>query len=349
MRLFIVGLQESGQMGSYLAAAAQQVGLNGIILDAGQAEARGRIGQSFYWRLRGKRPGRLRAFSRDVVRECAQGRPDLVIATGRAPLDIACLEALHDLGAKVVNYSTDDPWNPALRAPWFLKVLPHYDAIFTTRRANIEDFRQAGVRTVQYLPFAYDPESHRPGVPETSSRPCDVLFVGGCDADRLPLIAALIDAGLDVALFGGYWNRHTLTRPYWRGMADQETIRTASASARVCLCLVRRANRDENVMRSFEAAAIGGCILAEDTRDHRELYGDAARYFTTNDDLVREARDLVCRDDVRADLARHLRQRVARTSNTYADRLREILRSTGFGAPAVSSIASDRRLVQNAL
>ena len=62
----------------------------------------------------------------------------------------------------------------------------------------------------------------------------------------------------------------------------QVTIRAASASAKVCLCLVRRANRDGHTMRSFEAAAIGGCILAEDTADHREIFGPedyAARYF----------------------------------------------------------------------
>ncbi len=62
---------------------------------------------------------------------------------------------------------------------------------------------------------------------------------------------------------------HPITRANWRGVADQDTIRSASAAARVCLCLVRRANRDGHVMRSFEAAVIGGCILAQDTADHR--------------------------------------------------------------------------------
>ena len=148
-----------------------------------------------------------------------------------------------------------------------------------------------------------------------------VLFVGGCDDDRLPLISALIKAGLNLALFGGYWDRHPITRAHWRGLADQDTIRSASAAARICLCLVRRANRDGHVMRSFEAAAIGGCILAEDTADHRELFGpddQAVRYFKTVDDMVQQARLLVADAAARRRLSIGLRERMIGGDHTYA-------------------------------
>ena len=215
--------------------------------------------------------------------------------------------------------------NPALRAQWFLSALPAYDAVFTPRHANLDDFRRCGVRTVRYLPFAYDPEVHRPW-PEHALKgaPSDVMFVGGCDDDRLSLISVLIDAGLNLALFGGYWNRHPKTRAHWRGLANQDTIRCASAAARICLCLVRRANRDGHVMRSFEAAAIGGCILAEDTADHRMLFGPddhAVRYFKTIGEMQQQAKLLIADADLRRRLAIRLRERVAGGGNAYADRL----------------------------
>ena len=218
-----------------------------------------------------------------------------------------------------------------------------YDAVFTTRHANIEDFRSCGVRSVHYLPFAYDPDVHRPW-PENipTGAPSDVLFVGGCDGDRLPLISAIIDAGLDVALFGGYWNRHSKTRSYWRGIADQDTIRSASAATRVCLCLVRRANRDGHVMRSFEAAAIGGCILAEDTADHRQLFGpenEAVRYFqTVSQELVQQAKILVADAEARLRLSAQLRERLAAGRNTYADRLAAMLRLVERGGSNVMDL-----------
>lgn len=329
MKLLIIAPNQWGHMGRYLTSAARQLGLDFRIIDANEAEARSRIRKSFYWRLRGKRPGRLERFAARVLNFCAEARPDLVITTGRAPLERSHIESLRALGVRIVNYSTDDPWNPRLKAPWFLAAMPSYDAIFTTRRANLDDFRRCGVQAVHYVPFAYDPQVHRPWAENVpASRPSDLLFVGGYDVDRFPLIGALIDAGLDLALFGLYWNRHFKTRAYWRGLADQDTIRSASAVARVCLCLVRRANRDGHVMRSYEAAAIGGCILAEDTADHRELFGDAARYFSTTAELVQQAKSLGNDAEARHRLSLRLRDRMAANGHTYADRLATMLRAS---------------------
>ena len=330
MKLLIIGFTQPGHMGNYLVSAARQLGLDHQIIDASGAEAGSRIGRSFYWRICGKRPARLHEFGARVLAVCAEMRPNVVLSTGCAPLDRSHIAGLRELGASVINYSTDDPWNPAQRASWFLSALPAYDAVFTTRHANIEDFRRCGVRSVHYMPFAYDPDVHRPW-PENApvGAPSDVLFVGGCDKDRLPLISAMIDLGLDVALFGGYWNRHPKTRSYWRGIADQDTIRSASAATRVCLCLVRRANRDGHVMRSFEAAAIGGCILAEDTADHRHFFGpenQAAWYFQTVFQLVQQAKILVADAEARLRLSTQLRERLAAGRNTYADRLAAMLR-----------------------
>jgi spore maturation protein CgeB len=331
MKLLIIGYSQPGQMGSYLASAAETLGLNYQIMDAGRAETRSRIVQSVYWRLRGKRPPNLSSFASQVLGACKAMKPTVVLTTGsRAPLEGSHIEKLRNLGVKVINYSTDDPWNPVLRAPWFISALPSYDVIFTPRRANLDDFRRCGVRSIHYMPFAYDPEIHRPWLDSSSpSAPCDVLFVGGCDPERLPLIGALADAGLNLALFGGYWNRHSRTRAYWRGVTDQDTIRAASATARICLCLVRRANRDDHVMRSFEAAAIGGCVLAEDTPDHRELFGPddhAARYFKSISDMVQQAKILTEDAGLRRRLSLGLRERMTARSDTYADRLAAILR-----------------------
>jgi len=135
-------------------------------------------------------------------------------------------------------------------------------------------------------------------------------------------------------LFGGYWNRHSKTRPFWRGIVDQDTIRAASAATRVCLCLVRRANRDDNVMRSFEAAAIGGCILAEDTPGHRDLFGPenhSARYFRNTSEMVQEAKALVSDPQARRSISVQLRKRIAMGGNSYADRLMTMLRLSGAG------------------
>jgi spore maturation protein CgeB len=82
-------------------------------------------------------------------------------------------------------------------------------------------------------------------------------------------------------------------------------------------------------MRTFEAAAIGGCILAEDTEDHRDIFGpndSAVRYFETIPGLVREAQSLAADPSARHRLSTGLHERMAVRTDTYADRLAAMLR-----------------------
>jgi hypothetical protein len=53
------------------------------------------------------------------------------------------------MGIKRFNFLTDDPFNRAHYAPWFLKALPDYDVVFSPRRANIQDLLNAGCPRVE--------------------------------------------------------------------------------------------------------------------------------------------------------------------------------------------------------
>jgi spore maturation protein CgeB len=256
------------------------------------------------------------------------------VATGLAPLERHTIDEVGALGAVRLNYLTDDPWNPAHRAGWFLDALAGYDRVFSPRRANLEELRQAGCGEVAYLPFAFNPEQHYPQAPYTQEEQeqlaCDVAFVGAADRDRLPFAEALVGAGLHVALYGGFWERYARTRPFSRGLAGPETLRKATAAAKITLCLVRRANRDGHVMRSFEAAASGACLLMEHTAEHEELFGPDGEAVLFFHDLsgLRRGCDLLLGDEgLRRRLAEAVRRRVTEASNTYYDRLRTMLAS----------------------
>ena len=135
--------------------------------------------------------------------------------------------------------------------------------------------------------------------------------MGGADRERVPFIAALNRLGVSVAVYGDYWNRYPETRASHRGYGDIATLRKATSAAKVNLCLVRRANRDGQVMRSYEAAAIGSCMLVEDTPEHRELFGpdgETVVYFETIDDMLRRLQLLLDAPDERARLRRAVQQ-----------------------------------------
>jgi spore maturation protein CgeB len=242
------------------------------------------------------------------------------------------LAAIGRLGIVRVNYSTDDPWNPNQQAQWFLRALPFYDKIFSTRQANIDDFQRQGIDDVSYLPFGYDPLIwHAADTPEiVEGAEQHVLFVGGADRDRSPFITALARAGLGVTVFGGYWNRYAPSSVRNMGIGDAYAIRRATALSPVSLCLVRRANRDGHVMRSFEIPAAGGCMLAEDTHEHRTIFGDdGARvlYFDSEARMIEGARALLEDETMRRRLAQSANEMILSNKHTYLDRLQTMLRS----------------------
>jgi hypothetical protein len=330
-RLLIVGNPEPIHVGAHLLRAAHDLGLPAMLCDSRQAYDGLWPVRKWNWWLRGRRPSRLRAFSRQVVQAAEAFGPTAVLTTGQAPLDAAALEALGKRGVRRLNYLTDDPWNPNHHAPWFLDALPRYDHVFSPRRSNLGDLARAGCPRVAYLPFAYAPHLHfpEPGpAPQPDPFACDVMFAGGADRDRVPYLAALVRAGFDVALYGGYWERYAATCAHARGHLDGPALRRATRGARVVLCLVRRANRDGHVMRTFEAPTMGACLLAEHTAEHEEILGpdgEAVVYFRTIPEMVDRLRWLLAHDAERSRLAERGRRRIVEGANTYQDRLRVLL------------------------
>jgi spore maturation protein CgeB len=283
------------------------------------------------WHLLGKKPASLRSFNNSVIDICNEFQPDYLIATGVSPLQSQTIQIIRRSKVRTVNFITDDPWNSAHYARWFLDALPQYSTVFSPRRAIMQQLYQIGCQDVRYLPFGYDPHLFHPISPtleECETHSSDVMFAGGGDRDRVPYISALIKAGIEVGLYGGYWERYNETSAHNRGMADIETVRLAIHSSKISLCLVRRANRDGHVMRTFEVPAVGSCMLTEDTPDHREIFGkdgEAVVYFQTIPEMVEKAHWLLNHPDERQKLSLAAHKLMVLGHHTYKDRLRSML------------------------
>jgi spore maturation protein CgeB len=343
LKLLLVGKFSPGHVGSSLLSAARQRGIETLTCDIGDAFAAPRWVVTLNWHLLKRRPPRLESFSDTVVELCRQNAPDVMIATGSAPINARALRKIGELGVSRGNYSTDDPWSAVHRSPWLLTALKQYDAVFSPRRSNLKQLRALEGPAVHYLPFAFDPALHfrsqTDGIVQSKGG-CDVLFVGGADKDRLSIVGELITAGFNVALYGGYWDRYPLTRAAARGLATPEVIRQATHAAAVSLCLVRRSNRDGHVMRSFETAALGACMLVEDTEEHREMFGEdggAVVYFSTAHEMIARVRWLLSHPTERTKLSMAATARTAIEENTYASRLSRMLELINLSArPAIA-------------
>ncbi len=326
MKILIVGNRGGTNVGGSFEKAAIAMNHEVSLLETDQAHQGPVWKRQWNWRFRSKRPLRLVPFSRGVVEACRQSRPKCLLVTGTGAVDAESLRQIGELGVCTVNFLTDDPWNPAHRARWFLQALPRYHCVFSARRANLDDLKRLGCARVEYLPFAYDPDwcFPEPGIAEED----DVVFAGAGDQDRVPYIQSLQQAGFRVALYGSFWDRYPATRGQSRGQADPATLRRAIGAGRVALCIVRRANRDGHAMRTFEVPAIRACMLAEDTGEHREIFGAESQnvlYFQTIAEMIQKTRWLLEHPEERRRLADAAHRHIVQGRNTYRDRLERIL------------------------
>ena len=335
-KILIVGDGRPNHVGAHFLAAARSMGLDNLFLDTAPLDRESPwLQKKIHWWLLGRKPIHLFEFSRKVLKAAESYGPHWILTVGFAPLDRAAVERLEKQNVCLINFLTDNPWAIVPRPFWFLRTLRHYAHVFTPRRSNESMLSRTGCRRVSYLPFAYAPESHypeEPGVLEEEKKffESDIVFVGCADRDRLVYIRALLRAGFRVNLYGPRWERYARTARMARGNADPRTMRLAVGKARLALGLVRRANRDGNSMRTFEIPAIGGCMLAEDTEDHRVLFGAEGEnvvYFRGSEDLVGSVARLVNDEKERLRLARAARRLITSGNHTYRHRLEAMLQA----------------------
>ena len=326
-RILIVGASGSSHIGGSLQRGAQQLGISAEFCDISAAWRLGTLQQKIYWHFFGRRPVALQQFSRHVIQVCRQSEISGLISTGNAPISAQALSQCRRMGIRTVNFSTDDPFNPYARAPWFLEAIREYDFVFTPRTVNTDELRRHGCRKVAYLPFGYDPDLFFPCASEVEEE-SDIFFAGTAERPRVPFLAAAIEAGLNVRLHGIYWERHAVTRGIGRGQADIPTLRGGIANCRVALVLVRHENRDGHSMRTYEVPAVGACMIVQDTKEHRNLFGaegENVLYFATPNEMITKAKTVLRNEGVRRRLAIAAQRTIVNGQNSYADRLKTMV------------------------
>jgi spore maturation protein CgeB len=323
MKILLVGNPGGTNVADSLLFAARQMKHEVSLVPATDAFRASDLRRRISWHLLGHKPPRLNAFSQRVLSDARAFQPDILIATGLAPIDAASLNELS--GIRRVVFLTDDPWNRHFSAKWFFDALPHYDTVFTPRRANIEDLRAHGCTDVRFLRFGYDPR-HFHSDPQTKT--VDGFFAGAADAERTAFLTPILNGEFNVQLAGDFWAKQPATRDYAAGHFDPAELRRGTARARVNICMVRTANRDGHVMRSLEIPAVGGAMLVQDTSDHRDLFGDDVLYFDSPTGLESQFRLLMGDSALRESLAAAVHQRIVDGKHTYRDRLAALLGSS---------------------
>jgi hypothetical protein len=292
------------------------------------------------WLLPG--PGLARA-NRDLVRAAVELRPDVIFIWRGTIVDAATVAELRRAtGAILVSYNNDDPFSwRHQRLPrhhersWrrYIDAVPSYDVHFVYRAVNAAELTQAGARTVHVLKPYFVPHLHRPMVLTEDERArfhSTAVFAGHFEDDgRAGYVRALVEAGIDVRVFGGDGWRQAL-----RGVEARveppvlgDDYARAIAAARAGLCFLSRLNRDSYTRRCFEIPACGTVLVSERTDDLAALFrdGDEAVLFSTREELVKKVRWLAADAGAARRIAAAGRERVHRDGHGVDGRVQEWL------------------------
>ena len=284
-----------------------------------------RLRGKIFYRLADKRSWEWWNYQESLFKLASDQQPKLILVTGVLPLQRRIFDVIHGYGGKIVNYLTDDPWNPIHKRHKFISNLKHYDHIFSTKDELQSRLKNAGCCSTSWLPFAYDPTLHYP-VNECWGE--EIVFVGTGARERLPWLEALSDLKeTKKTIYGNSWDG--INPDGWEKKAaiiGREYCRTIM-QARIVLGLVRKANGDQSTDRSYEIGAIGGCGLYQDTAEHRKLLRGYPEdgFFSDQDDLKQKVRYLLNRPTLQKQLRECAHAELQKPEHTYAARLNTIL------------------------
>jgi spore maturation protein CgeB len=231
------------------------------------------------------------------------------------------VEDLKRIGKRVLNHSLDDPYGDRDVNSWmqYRAAVPAYDLVVVVRKENVEEARSLGARKVLLVYRSADEVAHAPfqlSQEEQSKWATEVLFVGTAFPERGAFFAELVKYGVPLSIYGGLWENlkeWKTIRPCWKGpnLLESYTYAAAIMSAKVCLGLLSKGNRDLHTTRSLEIPSLGGVFCAERTDEHLALYEEnkEAVFWSNAKECAAKCRALLTDDAWRHSVAEngHLR------------------------------------------
>lgn len=242
-------------------------------------------------------------------------------------------------GMRVYAYSDDDMFLRHNRSRAFVRTLPLYDRVYTTKADNLrpEELPALGARAVARVDKAFDPERHFPmpvSEAERAELGAEVGFIGTYERNRAEAMHHLAVNGVPVRVWGNGWEACPFRHPDLR-IERRAVVNTAArarytlsiCATRINLGFLRKLNRDTHTDRSVEIPACGGFMLAERSDDHRRLFeeGREAEFFGSREELLAKVRHYLAHEELRAPIAAAGRARCVRDDYSHAARMRFML------------------------
>lgn len=271
-------------------------------------------------------------WNRRIIQVAQHLKPNMLFLVKGYLVMPETLQRLRDMGIIVFLHHPDNPFPPfASSLPETLLCAREVDCYFIWSRFLQERLQSMGIKRVEYLPFAWDPDVFPYAV---SREPhCDLIFIGGWDREREALLTSLAKR-FDLKIWGpNYWKTRTRLgsplRTCWQGKAlHGSEAATEIQKSKIVLNILRQQNLPDGTnMRTFEVPGAGGFLLSNRSTGAMEVFeeGRAGAYFGSTEDMMDKI-DYFLRNDSKREEIAHEAHIVVELNHRYKHRAIEIIK-----------------------
>lgn len=273
----------------------------------------------------------LNRLNRRMVDVAEKTKPDLCLAVGEYRIDSETLVRLKQMGVKTALWTTDAP-QPEFRH--VAATAPLYDHVFCAGTEAMEILGQVGRHDAVWLPFACDPDFHRPTELTDEDRKKygrDLIFVGSYYPNRWEVMKHLISL-YDIGIYGPGWQQAVGNQIHNRihvgPLHYSEWVKMYSA-AKIILIIHYQDGITPCYQASpkiFEALACRGFVITDSQKDVFRLFSSGKELvrFSDTQDLKIKIDHFLYRDEERRMIASTGYQEVIQR-HTYRNRVQDIL------------------------
>ena len=294
--------------------------------------------------------------NRSVVEAAKAFQPDLAWAEKQEFLRAETIEAVRKLGGEAGSLHADPYFSVTWkRTPIMDEAIALFDVLVYCKSFERDDYQRLG-KPLVYMPLGYCDEKSIARLPRDrrAGKP-PIGFLGGWEPRRETLLHAVAATGLELKIWGGYWEflrdgrwslrRHLILRQLaagerfgfhcdaligraWQGgEVYGDDYASALTAAKIGLGFLRKAWPDQHTTRTFEIPACGSLLLADRTGEHQEFFaeGKEAEFFDSEEELIDKARFYCANETSRAKIAAAGFSRCRDSGYSYLNRLRSTL------------------------
>jgi len=278
----------------------------------------------------------LRRLNEILLEKAAEFKPQIYVEAGGWNILQDTIEKLKSMGIKTALWTVDPPHT----FKSIIKAAPHYDFVFCQGTEAVQILKEYNVKKLHWLPFACDPDFHKPVELTTSERrkyETQICCVGSWTSDyakRQAALECLTDYNLGI--WGPGWNNlpaESNLKKFIRGYhtKPEEWVKIYSAAMIAIIVHYQDMKGDVPCYQAspkvFEALSCGAFLVVDDQRDILSLF-ESGRHLVVYRNH-KELKEIISYYLEHSDEARKIAQQGWKNvleNHTFTHRVDEMLR-----------------------